>query len=183
MSGAVRRVVGAAVAVVVVGLVAAAGRAPWSAGEAERRVLRLSWRMAAPRVEVCREPSAEELEELPVHMRREEVCEGRVLPYRLRVVVDGEVRAEEELRPAGAREDRPLYVFHELDLRPGSRRIAVSFERDTLPDDLPGGSADERSPPRRLDFRRTLRLEAGEVALVTYRPDRGRLVLLHPDDP
>lgn len=180
MSGPVRRVAGAAVALLVVVLVAAAGRAPWLGGGPARSVLRLSWRVAAPRAEVCRELGAEELEELPVHMRREEICEGRVLPYRLRVLVDGTVRADAELRPSGAREDRPLYVFRELELEPGAHRITVTFERDSLPEGASRGSGDDRRPPRRLSFRRTLRLAAGEVALVTHRPEDEGLVLRRP---
>jgi hypothetical protein len=63
-------------------------------------------------------------------MRREEVCEGRVLAYRLRVVLDGDTVADETVEPRGARADRPLYVFHEIRAQPGIRVLDVVFVRE-----------------------------------------------------
>lgn len=43
--------------------------------------IRLSWRAVGRPVEQCRTPSAEELAQLPVHMRRSEICERRLSAF------------------------------------------------------------------------------------------------------
>jgi hypothetical protein len=57
---------------------------PYEPGSSDDAMIRLSWRARGARVEECRPLTAEELERIPSHMQREEICEGTVLPYRLR---------------------------------------------------------------------------------------------------
>jgi hypothetical protein len=143
---------------------------PGDAGE-----LRLTWRARAPLVEECRRLSPEERDALPVHMRRDEICEGRVASYRLRVWVDGEVRHSSIVHGAGARGDRPLYVFDRLRLDPGEHDVHVVFRRVGS---APGEPADRHGPvPDLLELQERLVLSAGEVALVTYDAVERRLVL------
>ncbi len=130
--------------------------------------LRLSWRFRAA-VEECRELSEEELAELPVHMRREVVCQRRVPPFRLRVEVDGRGVLDEVVRAAGAQHDRPLYVFREISVEPGRRDVRIRFERVGEEADAPGGS------PSELVLETTLELEAREIALISYDPRAGLL--------
>lgn len=141
---------------------------------AAEAVLRLSWRTRGERVEECRRPSEQELASLPVHMRREEVCEGRVLPYHLRVELDGRTVVDDTVRPAGARGDRPLYVYHEVPVQPGSHHLAVRFVRA-------GDHHARGHAPRRLELEKAVGVGAGEVALVTYDVDRQELVLRRPE--
>lgn len=93
----------------------------------DESLVRLSWRAIAERIERCRVPSEEELAKVPLHMRRTEICEGRLASFRLLVTVDGETRIDRELRPAGAREDRPTYVLDVLPVAPGPHRLEVAF--------------------------------------------------------
>lgn len=126
-------------------------------------LLRLSWRTRGQRVEACRRPTADEQASLPAHMRRDEICEGRIVPYRLHLVLDGEAAVAEEIHASGAREDRPVYVFREIWLAPGRHRIDIRF----MPLD-----AGEDTDVLALDT--TVTFAAGAIRLVT-RSDDGNL--------
>jgi hypothetical protein len=124
--------VGRGVAGALVALAATAGLVALSdvalvVADAPDAIVRLSWRAVGERIEECRTPSEEELASLPIHMRSREVCEGRLLPFRLQVRVDDALVIDREVRAAGAREDRPTYVFEEFALAPGPKRLEVSF--------------------------------------------------------
>jgi hypothetical protein len=159
-----RTLAGAIVALVATLLLAAASRVPWSADPHDSAMLRLAWRYASEYVEECRTVPPEELEQLPVHMRRPVVCDGRLMPYRLEVRIDGHVVMDEWSRGAGARQDRPLSVMRELRLAPGDYHVEVSWTPER---------AGQR-PAQSVDA--ILRLEAGEVALITYDVDARRMV-------
>lgn len=184
MSGPTRRWAGVVLGTAAVFGLAAASRLPYPAADAEQAVLRLSWRSQGARLEECRRLSPEELAELPVHMRRAEVCEGRLLPHELVVELDGVRVVRETILPAGARGDRPLYVHREMALAPGARRLSVRFAREGAgAADAPGGPPGEHAaaPPARLELDRPVELRAGEVLLVTYDPDQRRLVVRQPE--
>lgn len=168
------RIAAGALALVAMVAVVGLSRFPYEVESGEDARLRLSWRYRAT-VEECREPSQEELAELPVHMRQEVVCDRRVPPYRLRLRVDGREIADEVIRAAGAQEDRPLYVYREIPLEPGTHRVEVRFHRAAED----GGEApDEDGAHDALDLETTVTLEPREVALVTYVPGDGRLQLV-----
>ena len=90
-------------------------------------LVRLSRRAVGERIEKCRVPSEEELAALPPHMRQKEICEGHLAPFALEVRLDGEPIVDREVRPAGVREDRPTYVFHEIPVAPGPHDLEVVF--------------------------------------------------------
>lgn len=198
MKRAARRVLGVALAVAVTLAIAALSRLPYAAAEGQAALIRFSWRTPGAQVNECRRLSAEELERLPVHMRREEVCERRILPYRLQVRLDGRTVYDELVRASGAREDRPLFVFRELPVAPGEYRLEVRWERERnggsgSGDDDAHEAADEhemrkahdsaprpaprRTTPEHLELKVVLRLDAGDVSLVTYDLDHQRLVV------
>lgn len=106
---------------------AALSHVPFTPDPGARAALRISWRARGERIERCRHLSARELEALPAHMRQETVCEGGAAPYRLRVIVDDTIRVDAPVHGAGARHDRPLYVFHEIPLAPGVHAVSVVF--------------------------------------------------------
>lgn len=166
-----RRAAGMAVAVTAALLLGALSRFGWDAGEAREAELRLAWRARAPLVEECRRLTETEREALPAHMRREVVCEGRVARYRLDVAVGGEPRLDRVIRGAGARGDRPLYVFETLRLPPGRHELRVRFERA---EDAGGGG--ENGFPALLELERRVELEPGRAVLITYDEATRRLV-------
>lgn len=169
-----RRGIGVVLALAVAMASGALSRVPYSLESAERAAVRLSWRSPSTRVEVCRRLSPEELAGRPRHMRQPEVCEGRLLPYRLSVLLDGEEVLRESVEPAGARRDRPLYVFRELSLRPGRHRLAVRFAPGEVP--ASGAGSDGEAPPT-LTLDTLLTLPPSGVALVTYSEATRRLVV------
>lgn len=195
--GALARYGGQAlVALACAAAVAGLSRFTWEAAADDRARLRLSWQSTSPRVEACRTPTEEELAELPPHMRMREICEGRLLPFRLRLWIDGELRIDERIRPQGARGDRPLSILHEIAVRPGVHELRVAFEPedgDRSSEAVEGRGAEgvseapegEAPAPglRRaavsepLALAATVELAPREVALVTREADAGGLVL------
>lgn len=176
MTPLVRRAAGIGLAVAGTLAIGALSRAPYTADRAPHGVVRFAWRARGERVEQCRRLTPEELERLPAHMRQEESCEGRVLPYRLQVSIDGARAVDELVQAAGARRDRPLYVYRELPLQPGTHAIAVVFAREgAIP---PGKREESDATPARLALDTTVALLARRVLLVTYDDDARRLVLL-----
>ncbi|MDH3291268.1 MAG: hypothetical protein OEO20_15590 [Gemmatimonadota bacterium] len=127
--------------------------------------LRLAWRYRSETVEQCRRLTDDELAALPQHMRRDEICERRLQPWRLEVTLDGTSVADDTVRAKGAREDRPLYVFRQLPLPPGTHALRAVF--------TPIGESG-RAP---LELDASVTIETREVVLVTYDPDLDRLVL------
>jgi hypothetical protein len=131
-------------------------------------LVRLSWRAVGERIEKCRVPSEEELAALPPHMRQKEICEGNLAPFALEVHLDGERVVDREVRPAGAREDRPTYVFEEIPVAPGPHDLEVVFA-------VAEGEAGTGVSPLRL--RTTLEVSPRGVVLVTRDHASGDLVL------
>jgi hypothetical protein len=168
--------------------------APITVHGSEQAVLRLAWSARPERIESCRQQSQEELTRLPAHMRQPVVCEGTTAEYRLTVLHGGKVVAEQPVRGGGLRQDRSLYVFHEVPLDPGDATIEVQFDR-LGPDPAPAtpgersnetteqASGDRRQPrgeavPPHLSFQQRLRIRPREVILVTYSPERRALVAI-----
>jgi hypothetical protein len=210
MSAVARRLVGLAVAGVALGIVAGGSRWPWTAARDDVALIRLDWRARAERVEECRPPTEDEIAERPPHMRPLEICEGKVSPYALRVVVDGGVVVDDTVHGAGAREDRPLYVAREITVRPGPHDLRIDFEKiepeedvrdEDTEDDEDGhdedghdeDEPDEDEPDEEeevhdrpelhgtelmtsVSLTGAFRLEPRQVLVVTYDPDRRRLV-------
>jgi hypothetical protein len=177
MTPAVRGILGALGGAGVLALLRLASFVPYTAERDVGAIVRLAWRARGERVRDCRRRTPDELAKLPAHMRQEEVCEGRILPYRLVVELDGAAAVNQLIHGAGAREDRPLYVFQDLVVPPGMHRIALSFTREgTAPADstaVPGGLA----TPARLSLDTTVTLGSRRVVLVTYDEEREQLVV------
>jgi hypothetical protein len=103
-----------------------------------------------------------------------------LVPYRLVVALDGDSLVDRLVHGAGAREDRPLYVFQDLVVEPGRHRISVRFTLEAPAaqpesDQARGDAAPPATPRLALDT--TLTLGAMRVLLVTYDEERERLVI------
>lgn len=174
----------------------ALSRIPYTPAGAGHGVLRLSWRVRGERVTECRRLTPEELEALPLHMRRPEVCEGRIAPYRLRVVIDGAVVEDTLIRAAGAREDRPIYVLRDFTLAQGVYAVDIAFTREVAAEfegaasrhgagageERPRGGERDGSAPARVTLETVVEIRPGRVSLVTFDPDRDALVLRSAED-
>lgn len=161
--------------------------------DGDHGALRLSWRARPERVEVCREPSEEELARVAEHMRQRLVCEGSSASYLLRVVIDDVVLDTAVVRGGGLRHDRLIQLLRDYPLPAGVHRIAVTLDRrelvaddgaddddDTMADgtsaDRATREASERARgrqaalPPRLALDTTVAVEAGRVVMVTFSP-------------
>jgi hypothetical protein len=187
------RMAGAVVAVAAMVVLVFAANAPITVHGSEQAILRLAWSMRPERVEHCRQQSDEELARLPAHMRQPVICEGASAQYRLTVLHDGVVAAERIVHGGGLRQDRRIYVFHELPLDPGEDTIEVRFDRidPNAPGPVPQEpghderqvekqdrqAAGETVPPH-LILTQRLQLRPREVILVTYSPERRALAAI-----
>jgi hypothetical protein len=182
------RILGAALAVALMAALVWLSNAPITLHGSEQAVLRLAWSARPERIENCRQQSREELARLPAHMREPVVCEGATAEYRLRVSAGGQTVVDQLVRGGGLRQDRGLYVFHEVPLDPGDATIDVRFDRlgpDTpsrdSPDRTETADTTRRQPrgeavPPHLSFQQRLHVKPREVILVTYSPERRTLV-------
>jgi hypothetical protein len=159
-------------------------RAPYSTPDAANARLRLSWRLRGEKSETCRPRTQAELEALPVHMRTPEVCETRLLPYRLTVRIDEGPPDTATVLPGGVRGDRPVFVLREYILPPGEHRVSVRFTRD---EDAAGtnGATNGEAPQEpaesaALAIEAAVTAQAGEIHLITVAPDGRRFVHIAP---
>lgn len=178
----------------------------WHGGD--EALLRLSWRARPERIEHCRAPSTQELEQMAEHMRQRLICEGTTASYQLSVMVDGAELDSRVVRGGGFRHDRPLQLLREYPLAPGSRQVRVSFQRRETPDSSgdetmavesnadsgtfagrAGREASERDRGRQAAIPPDLVLDtviavtSGMVALITFDPDARSLNLVARKEP
>jgi hypothetical protein len=135
----------------------------------EARLLILG-RMVGERVRVCRDLTPEERQRIPLHMQSAsgQQCEQSMLAYRLRVWVDGVQRTDLQVRPAGVRGDRPVYVHEELSIIPGEHALRIAFDPEPAESsgaDTPQGRAlaEAIRQATRYPLEGILRARAGQV--------------------
>lgn len=189
---AARRAAGVAVALIATFGLAAASGLPLAVHPSSDARLRVAFSARPARVERCRTRSAEELADVPAHMRQGIVCEGTAARYRLSIRRDGAELARAVVRGGGLRHDRQLYVLRELPLPAGASTIEVTLERIDAQESGRDstGSATMRDAQRDLEERRrreadevpaalalreTVTLGPREVLLVTYDQEARRL--------
>ena len=165
--------------------------APLMVHGSEQGMLRLAWSARPERIENCRQLSEEELAKQPLHMRQPVVCEGASAQYRLTVRSGDTIITEQIVRGGGLRQDRRLYVFHEVPLDPGEVSLDVRFDRldsgspqvapgsqarrPAEPSQTPEAPGSETVPPN-LSFVQRLHVRPRAVVLVTYSPERRALI-------
>lgn len=195
-----KRIAGTLVAAVALWLLRAGSLTPLRVGEEQTALLRLSWSARPERIEQCRRLSDAELAERPQHMRLRWECEGRFARYLLSVSVDGRPLTTDTIRGGGLRNDRPMHLFREFALAPGTRHLTMSLRRidaEARPDSATdaataaGTAAADRetregqerrvrraeSLPELVAIDTTLRVAAQRVLLVSYSDVDRRLVL------
>ena len=158
----------------VLGLVIVLGQIPWGESGNEA-ILRLALRTVRGKMEICRALSADELANLPAHMRGSgEVCESVPATYRLRVSVDGEELIDELVEPRGLRRDRPHNVDRELVFAPGTADLEVSFTPETPTDPTPEVANALADLPA-YELHQQVRFEADRITLVFLNDSTGTL--------
>lgn len=128
----------------------------------EGAVLRIALRTTAGTIEDCRKLSQQEIDALPMHMRRTEVCEARALPYRLEVRIGDRQLLDRGYTASGIRGDRPLTVDEELVLPPGRHDVAIRFAP------APGESdEDAKRSPAAFTFEGPVEFTEGRIRVAT----------------
>lgn len=158
-----RALAGLAIALAAMGGISALAHLPVGA-EPRGAALRLALRTARARIEVCRDRSAAELAALPAHMRQPRLCEETAVDYRLRLVLDGVVRADRRVTHSGIRRTRPLVVDELLPVAAGAHRLEVAF----TPVDPPAAGAEALPRPT---FEGTVDFPAGRIRLLALGAD------------
>jgi hypothetical protein len=184
-----------AVTAVLVVIIAALARAPYSPPVTGDAVLRLAWRTNTLVREICRPRTPAELEALPVHMRTPEECTRERSEYRLVVAIDGERPDTLRVAGGGLRGDRPVFVMQERLLPAGEHDVRVTFAPWTDHDDALLGPDTatvfgvDTTDALRLSASAALRLDTsllfvrGHVHLVTLDTEGRRLVVRSPTGP
>lgn len=156
----------------------------------EGGMVRLSWRTIGERVRTCQQYTSAELQTLTDHMRTsDEYCQTVLLPYRLRAWMDGKIRVERIVRPAGWRGDRPLFVNEELPAARGGHHLKVAFEPVRDETGPAGQASDPESTAQRawmeaIDnaplylLEEQISIEAGKIVMVGLNEDAEQLFLL-----
>ena len=183
-----RRVGTGVLTVALLAALSALSRVPFGTSRTDQAELRLSWRVPAEPELTCRIRTPDELARLPAHMREEEVCERRALPYRLRLTVNDTTLDDRLLGGRSARTERRLDVHGRFTLPPGQHAVRLEFAREggspvTGPrehDRATEGPTHALAPPAplRLGLDTTLTFVNGDVLVVTYDDHAGRLVVI-----
>ncbi len=137
-------------------------RAGYQSTTDDHALLRLSWRMQGKRIENCRDRTPAELDALPVHMRTPRICESKPVAYRLILSIDDGPTDTILIRPAGARQDRPMYVLLDSTLAVGRREVEIKVTRADDDDEV-------------LEFESHIDFRAGFIELITL-DESGQLV-------
>jgi coenzyme F420-reducing hydrogenase delta subunit/Pyruvate/2-oxoacid:ferredoxin oxidoreductase delta subunit len=150
---------GLAVAAVLTALTAVASDLPYRSPVTEGAVLTVSFKHAGAAGEQCRELTEEEQARMPVHMRRDRVCERGRASVRLRVLVDGHTLHEQTYAPRGLFGDGSSTAVERLEVTPGTRTVTVALGETSDPNEWT------------YVFERRMELTGGAHRLVTF--DRG----------
>jgi hypothetical protein len=150
--------------------------APFRVNAAPDAQLRVAFSARPERIEKCRTLSADELANVPQHMRQAIVCEGTTATYRLEVRRDDSLLARALLHGGGLRHDRRLYVLRELRVPRGPSTIDVRLVRTdsaaTRPDSEPRSRDDDaRDAPADHGARRARRHDDDDDRRATVSRD------------
>lgn len=154
---------------------------------ADQAKLMVLGRMVGERIRVCRDLTPEELARIPKHMQAtgQRQCEQSLLPYRLRLWLDDALRIDATVKPAGIRQDRPVYIQEALLVPPGSISVRIALD----PEPRAGGNAgaEDAARARALSeavgrathyaLNRTLVLAKGQVVRLELDEDAHEWVL------
>ena len=169
-----RAVLGVAFSALAAGAIAWVSQLPTTYAGADDALIRLSWRVDGVHVDECRPRTEEELAALAPHMRTPEVCTRSFVDHELTVALDGRELVRDTLEPGGARRDRPVYVYRDIEVTPGRHALRVSFSA-LVPDGF-----DPAEVPIERTFDQGIDVGPTEVALIGLDPETSALTRLGP---
>lgn len=116
---------GVGIAAAISGVIYLGAESPRPLPPAPRSELVVSFKHPGVAGENCRKVSEEEKAAMPVHMRRDEICERGRAQVRLKVAVDGAQVLEKSYAPRGLSSDGNSMGIETLPLAPGKHRVEV----------------------------------------------------------
>jgi quinol-cytochrome oxidoreductase complex cytochrome b subunit/coenzyme F420-reducing hydrogenase delta subunit len=131
-------------------------RIGYAAPGVDRTELVVSFKHPGQSAEKCREPTAEDKQKLPVHMRPKKVCERRRTDVRLRVHVDGQKAVERAYEPRGVWSDGNSIAIERIAVPEGEHDVRIEV----------GDTPDPTDWPHRIEQR--LRFEPGHRRVVLF---------------
>lgn len=139
--------------------------------------IRLYWRIAGQKNEICREYTQEELEKLAVHMRKKQVCEQKLLSYHLIFKANQKTLLDQKIHPTGLKHDRPLVVFESLALPPGHYQLDLSFiPLSDQPLYMQRHMTEDAILPKSYRFFYDVDLAEGRILLLTLNSDQTKII-------
>lgn len=127
-SSPLRVAAGALLAAGLLGAVTVAGtKVAWGVPRPDGAEIVVSFKHPGSVGETCRTLSESEKAALPIHMRRDQVCDRGRAPVRLRVTVDGAVAVERSYAPQGVWGDGNSVAMERVPVAPGAHRVEVAI--------------------------------------------------------
>jgi hypothetical protein len=93
-------------------------------------LIKLTFSHAGQRKQPCRERSAEELAEMPKHLRKKKDCPRERSPIDVEMTLDGKVIYSATISPSGLSHDLASPVYERIRLPAGEHRLQVSMRDD-----------------------------------------------------
>jgi hypothetical protein len=93
-------------------------------------LIKLTFSHAGQRKEPCRERSAEELEEMPRHLRKKKDCPRERSPVDVEMKLDGDVIYGAVVIPSGLSQDLASPIYERIRLPSGEHHLQLSMRDD-----------------------------------------------------
>ena len=119
-------------------------------------ILRLSWRLTGQNIKICEDRTEDQLNNIPAHMRTQQICVQKPIDYQLLVSINGESKISEVIKAGGLHGDRPIYVNHDIKLPNGNHQVQIHFE--PLDDSLSDGL--------KLEYSSEISIKNNEIVLI-----------------
>ena len=141
---------------VLVGLIALISQTPMGQ-KADFALLRVVSRLPSQAKLDCRPAVAEDLSDLPLHMRQKDVCQEHRLSYILEVKIDGRQLLKQQLAAKGLRGEIPIFLEREFRVEPGKHEVAIEINAS-------GDNLSSKVASRQ--YREIRSFQTGEIILV-----------------
>ena len=93
-------------------------------------LIKLTFSHAGLRKEPCRERSAEELKEMPRHLRKKKDCPRERSPVEVEMKLNGEIIYSATVSPSGLSHDLASPIYERIRLPAGEHRLQLSMRDD-----------------------------------------------------
>ena len=93
----------------------------------ENSLLRLAIRLPGKTVDTCRDLTPEEINKIPMHMRKKQECTKITIPYEATLTMDNQVLFSKTLESRGMRSDKPILIEQNIEVTPGLHKIKMSL--------------------------------------------------------